>query len=42
MRQFLNQLDEEEFEYFLQYQLAVCERKELVGAGAHTVDILRV
>jgi SAM-dependent methyltransferase len=40
MRQFLNQLDEEEFEYFLQYQLAVCERKELVGAGAHTVDIL--
>lgn len=41
MRQFLNQLDEEEFEYFLQYQLAVCERKELVGAGAHTVDILK-
>lgn len=41
MRQFLNQLDEEEFRYFLQYQLAVCERPELVGAGAHTVDILR-
>ncbi len=41
MRPFLNQLDEEEFEYFLKYQLSVCERGELVGAGAHTVDILR-
>ena len=41
MRPFLNQLTEEEFEHFVQYQMATCERQDLVGAGAHTVDILR-
>ncbi len=41
MRPFLNQLTEEEFEYFVKYQLAVCERSDLIGAGAHTLDILR-
>lgn len=41
IRPYLNKLDEEEFEYFLQYQLAVCERQELLGAAAHTVDILK-
>ena len=40
MRQYLNKLDEEEFQYFLDYQLAICERQDLIGAGAHTVDIL--
>lgn len=41
MRPFLNQLDDQEFEAFVQYQMAVCERPDLIGAGAHTVDILR-
>lgn len=41
MRQVLNQMTEEEFAHFVQYQLAVCERQDLIGAGAHTVDILR-
>ena len=41
MRPFLNQLTEEEFEYFIQYQMATCERQDLIGAGAHTLDILR-
>ena len=41
MRPFLNQLTEEEFEYFVQYQMATCERPDLIGAGAHTLDILR-
>ncbi len=41
MRPFLNQLSDEEFEYFVQYQMATCERQDLIGAGAHTVDILR-
>lgn len=41
MRPFLNRLSEEEFELFVQYQLSVCERADLIGAGAHTVDILR-
>lgn len=41
MRQTLNKLDDEEFELFIQYHLSTCERPELVGAGAHTLDILR-
>ena len=41
MRPFLNQLSDEEFEAFIQYQMAVCERPDLIGAGAHTLDILR-
>lgn len=41
IRPFLNQLTEEEFKYFIEYQLATCERADLLGAGAHTVDILR-
>lgn len=41
MRPFLNQLSDEEFEYFVQYQMATCERQDLIGAGAHTLDILR-
>ena len=41
MRPFLNQLSEDEFEYFVQYQMATCERQDLIGAGAHTLDILR-
>lgn len=41
IRPFLNQLSDEEFEHFVQYQMAVCERPDLIGAGAHTLDILR-
>jgi SAM-dependent methyltransferase len=41
MRPFLNQLSDEEFEAFVNYQMATCERMDLIGAGAHTVDILR-
>ena len=41
MRTYLNQLSEEEFALFLQYHLATCERPDLIGAGAHTLDILR-
>lgn len=41
MRPFLNQLSDEEFEIFVQYQMVTCERPDLIGAGAHTVDILR-
>ena len=40
IRPFLNQLSEQEFEVFVQYQMSVCERADLIGAGAHTVDIL--
>lgn len=41
MRPFLNQLTEEEFAHFVEYQMATCERMDLIGAGAHTLDILR-
>lgn len=41
LRPFINQLTEEEFEYFYQYHLSICERPDLMGAAAHTLDILR-
>ena len=41
LRPVLNGMDEEEFKVFIQYHLATCERQDLIGAAAHTVDILR-
>ena len=41
MRQILNQMDEETYKTFIEYHLSTCERPELLGAGAHTLDILR-
>ena len=41
MRREVNALSEEQFAAFIQYQLAVCERADLLGASAHTVDILQ-
>lgn len=41
MRTVLNALDEEEFQAFIQYHLATCERPDLMGASGHTVDILQ-
>lgn len=41
MRQILNSLTEEEFEMFIKYHLSTCERQDLIGAAAHTLDILR-
>lgn len=41
MRQTLNAMDNETYELFLQYHLSTCERPELLGASAHTLDILR-
>ena len=42
MRPVLHAMDEESFDLFVKYQLSVCERPELLGAGAHTLDILQV
>ena len=41
MRKELNAMDAETFALFLEYQLAVCERKDLFGASSHIVDILK-
>lgn len=41
MRPFLNALSEEEFQGFIRYHLSICERGDILGASAHTLDILR-
>lgn len=41
MRPVLNAMDEETFSLFVQYHLSTCERTDLLGASAHTVDILQ-
>lgn len=41
LRPVLNKMTEEEFEYFMKYHLATCERMDLIGAAAHTLDILQ-
>lgn len=42
MRRELNAMDEGTYKKFIEYHLSICERPELLGAGAHTVDILKV
>ena len=41
MRPILNKMDEETFKTFIEYHLSTCERPELLGASAHTLDILK-
>lgn len=41
MRPIINAMDEDTFNEYIRYHLSVCERKDLIGAGAHTLDILR-
>lgn len=40
IRPVLKEMDEESFRLFMEYHYATCERPELLGASAHTVDIL--
>lgn len=42
MRQELREMDEEEFRKFVDYQYYNAERMDLIGAAAHTVDVIRV
>lgn len=42
MRKELNAMSEETFKLFIDYQLKCAERQDLIGAGSHVVDILRV
>ena len=41
IRSSINALDEESFEAYLDYHFKTCERKELLGASSHVVDILQ-
>ncbi|KEI04412.1 methyltransferase domain-containing protein [Clostridium botulinum] len=40
MRSVLNAMDEDTFKLFMDYHFITCERPELLGASAHTLDIL--
>lgn len=42
MRTRLNRMSDASFSQFIEYQKCISERPELIGAGSHTVDVLRV
>ncbi len=41
MRSTLNKMDDETFNIFLEYHFKTCERMDMIGASAHTLDILK-
>lgn len=41
MRTRLNQMSDETFARFIEYQKCISERPELIGAGSHIVDVVR-
>lgn len=41
IRDILNKMDDETFQLFIKYHFTTCERQELIGAAAHTLDILK-
>ncbi|MCL2517770.1 MAG: methyltransferase domain-containing protein [Oscillospiraceae bacterium] len=41
MREEINLMDTKEFDLYLQYHFATCERTDMVGLSAHTLDIYR-
>lgn len=41
MRTRLNRMSDETFSHFVEYQKCISERPELIGAGSHTVDVVR-
>ena len=40
MRETIDAMDDETFERWMDYHFAICERKDLIGASHHTLDIL--
>ena len=41
MRRDLEEMDQETFDLFLKYHLTICENPDLMGATAHSLDVLR-
>ena len=41
IRDVLNKMDENTFNEFIKYHLSTCERYEMIGSAAHTLDILK-
>ena len=37
----VDEMDEKIFEMYMKYHLCICERKDMVGATAHMLDIFR-
>ena len=40
IRKYINKLEQKDFEIYLDYQRKNCERRDIVGASSHVVDIL--
>ena len=40
IRTSINKLSKEEFDLYIQYHLSICERKDLLGASSHVLDIV--
>ena len=41
LRKTINKMDQETFDLFMDYHFQTCERSDLMGAAAHTLDILK-
>ena len=41
IRPIINKMDDKTFETYIKYHLSICERKELLGASSHVLDILK-
>ena len=41
IRPVINKMDEKTFNEYIKYHLSICERKELLGASSHVLDILK-
>ena len=41
IRKVINKMDEETFNIYIKYHLNTCEKKELLGASSHVLDILQ-
>lgn len=41
MREVVDAMDDETFDYWVRYHFSICERQDLIGATNHSLDILR-
>ena len=41
LREYINKLNDDEFELFIKFQLSICERYEMLGLSTHVLDILK-
>lgn len=41
IRKYINDLSDSEFDLYLKYIYSICEKKELLGASSHVLDILK-